>query len=220
MDSTEYDGDLPDPDAEVDQSALQKPPIVNIVGVQVALGPLRRELLPDYTRWRNDFAVARTLEYIPGPFTTEEREVWFAQASLDTATIRFTVYERATWRAIGITSLNAIDFRHGTAGFGLVIGEADARGKGCGTEATRLMLDYAFTVLGLFNVMLHVYSYNEPALRAYLKAGFRELGRRSQSQVFAGQRWDEVYMECLASEFTSPGLGRVWVPDELPLVQP
>src|SRR3954464_9289614 len=95
MDSPEVNGDLSDPDSEADQSASQKPPIVNIVGVQVALGPLRRELLPDYTRWRNDFAVARTLDYIPGPFTTEERETWFTQASLDTATTRFTVYERA-----------------------------------------------------------------------------------------------------------------------------
>jgi hypothetical protein len=98
MNSTEVNGDLLDPDAEVDQSALQKPPIVNIVGVQVALGPLRRELLPDYTRWRNDFAVARTLEYMPGPFTDEEREAWFARASLDTTSIRFTIYDRATWR--------------------------------------------------------------------------------------------------------------------------
>src|SRR5918993_589726 len=215
MNSAENDRELPEAGMQSHPSAQQKPPIVNIVGVHVALGPLRRELVPDYTRWRNDFAVARTLEYIPGPFTAEEREGWFAQASLDTTTFRFTVYESAIWRAIGITSLNAIDFRHGTAGFGLMIGEADARGKGFGTETTRLMLDYAFTVLGLSNVMLHVYSYNQVALQAYKKAGFREFGRRSQSRVFAGQRWDEVYMECLASEFSNSVLGRTWVPDEL-----
>jgi RimJ/RimL family protein N-acetyltransferase len=195
-------------------SSVPQPPIVNIVGEQVALGPLRRELLADYTRWRNDFTLARSLEYVPGPVTAEAREAWFAEASLDTTSIRFTVYERTSWRAIGLTSLNGIDFRQGTASFGLVIGEADAQGKGYGTETTRLVLDYAFTVLGLFNVMLHVYSYNQAALRAYVKAGFREFGRRSQSRVLAGQRWDEVYMECLASEFTSPVLGRVWIPDE------
>ena len=220
MSSAENDRDPLEADVQPRPSAPEKPPVVNIVGVQVALGPLLRELLPDYTRWRNDFALARTLEYLPGPVTYEEREAWFAQASLDTTSIRFTIYERATWRAIGITSLNGIDFRQGTAGFGLVIGEPKARGRGYGTETTRLMLDYAFTVLGLFNVMLHVYSYNEAALRAYLKAGFREFGRRSQSRVLAGQRWDEVYMECLASEFTSPVLGRSWVPDELRPVQP
>jgi RimJ/RimL family protein N-acetyltransferase len=204
MNSFENDRDRPKAAVPSQPTATVQSPIVNIEGVQVALGPLRRELLPDYTRWRNDFALARTLDYVPGPSTGEEREAWFARASLDTTSIRFTIYERAAWRAIGLTSLNAIDYRQGTAGFGLMIGESDARGRGYGTETTRLMLDYAFTVLGLFNVMLHVYSYNQAALRAYLKAGFREFGRRSQSRVFAGQRWDEVYMECLASDYSSP----------------
>jgi RimJ/RimL family protein N-acetyltransferase len=190
-------------------------PIVNIVGVRVALGPLRRDLLPTYTRWRNDFSVARTLDYPPGPFTAEEREAWFNQAasSVNPAVVRFTLYESAIWQPIGLANLHDIDFQHGTAGFGLMIGEADARGRGLGTEATQLMLDYAFAALGLHNVMLRVYAYNPAGLRAYQKAGFREFGRRSASRVFAGRRWDEVYMECLASEFVSPVLDRVLAPD-------
>jgi diamine N-acetyltransferase len=187
--------------------------IVNFVGDRVALGPLRRDLLPTYTRWRNDFTVARTLNYLPGPFTAEEREAWFARASSDSSTVRFTIYERAIWRPIGIANLHDVDSRHGTAELGLMIGESDARGRGLGTEASCLMLDYAFTALGLHNVMLRVYAYNPAGLRAYQKAGFREFGRRSASRVFAGRRWDEVYMECLASEFVSPVLDRVLASD-------
>ncbi len=33
-------------------------------------------------------------------------------------------------------------------------------GRGYGTETTRLMLDYAFTALGLHNVMLTVFVFN------------------------------------------------------------
>ncbi len=191
-------------------------PIVNIVGDRVALGPLRCDLLPTYTRWRNDFTVARTLNYPPGPFTAEEREAWYARAASnsDPTTVRFTIYERAAWRPIGIANLHDVDARHGTAELGLMIGESDARGRGLGTEATRLLLDYAFTALGLHNVMLRVYAYNLAGLRAYQKAGFREFGRRTESRAFAGRRWAEVYMECLASEFVSPVLGRVLTPDE------
>ncbi len=189
-------------------------PIANIVGSRVALGPLRRDVLPAYTRWLNDFAVVRTLDRVPGPATAEDQAAWFTRVSTDTAVVRFTVYERASWRPIGITNLHGIEFRHGTAEFGLMIGETGARGQGFGTEATRLMLDYAFNALGLHNVMLRVYAYNLAGLRAYQKAGFREFGRRRERQVFAGRRWDEVHMECLASEFTSPVLGRVFVPDE------
>ena len=175
-------------------------PIISILGEQVALGPLRRDLIPTYTRWRNDPLVARTMNYTGGPVTLEERTAWYERVSRDTASVRFTIYERQTWRAIGITNLHNIDLHHGTAEFGLMIGEADARGRGLGTESTRLMLAYAFTSIGLHNVMLRVYEYNHAGIRAYQKAGFREFGRRQQSRWFAGQRWDEVSMHCLASD--------------------
>ena len=85
---------------------------------------------------------------------------------------------------------------------GVGIGEHDCWGKGYGTEATRLILDYAFTVLGLHNVMLRVFSYNERAIRSYRKVGFKEMGRRRQAQRIGGQTYDVVYMDCLATDFT------------------
>lgn len=54
---------------------------------------------------------------------------------------------------------------------------ADARGKGFGTETTSLMLDYAFTVLGLHSVGLAVAEFNAAGIRAYQKAEFQECGR-------------------------------------------
>ncbi len=188
-------------------------PLINIVGERVALGPLRRDLLPFYLRWRNDFSVARTLDYDPGPETLEARMAWYERVSTDQETVRFTVYERVTWRPIGLANLHDLDHRQGTAELGLVIGEQEARGRGYGTDVTRLMLDFAFTALGLHSVMLRVYAYNLAGQRAYEKAGFREFGRRRESRVFAGRRWDEVYMECLVSDFASPVLDRVFVPD-------
>jgi diamine N-acetyltransferase len=75
------------------------------------------------------------------------------------------------------------------------------------------MLDYAFTVLGLHSIMLTVYAFNLAGRRAYEKAGFREVGRRRQSHWMAGQYWDEIIMDCLATEFTSAVSGRVFGPD-------
>jgi RimJ/RimL family protein N-acetyltransferase len=71
------------------------------------------------------------------------------------------------------------------------------------------MLDYAFTALGLHNVMLAVYAYNPAAIRAYVKAGFREFGRRRESVWMGGRLWDTIYMECLASDFVRPVLARI-----------
>ena len=196
----------PAPTAEV--------PLVNIVGDLVALGPLRRDLLPVYQRWINDFATTRTLGIPSGPMTWEAEEAWFNRASTSDRDVPFTIYERASWRPIGNTALHGVDYRNRIAEFGILIGEADARGKGYGTETLRLMLDYAFTALGLNNVMLRVFEYNLAAQRAYQKAGMREFGRRRQAQMMGGKLWDVIYMDCVASELTSPVLGRVFVPDQ------
>jgi RimJ/RimL family protein N-acetyltransferase len=187
-------------------------PVLNIVGDLVALGPLRRELLPVYVRWRNDFYVQRTFGNIPWPVALESRTSWFESAATG-SDAWFTIYERATLRVIGTTDLFEIDHRNRCCRFGMQIGEADARGKGYGTEVARLMLDFAFTALGLHSVMLDVSEYNLAGRRAYAKAGFREVGRRRQADLLNGKLYDLIMMDCLATEFESPLLGDIFVPD-------
>lgn len=46
-------------------------PILNVRGELVALGPLREDLLPEYTRWINDFETLRTLGAPPIPRSEE-----------------------------------------------------------------------------------------------------------------------------------------------------
>lgn len=98
--------------------------------------------------------------------------------------------------------------RDRTAEFGIFIGDTDEQGQGYGSEATKLMLDYAFTGLGLQNVMLRVWEYNVAGLRVYRKAGFREFGRRTRAHMMNANWWDYIYMQALADGFHSPVLKR------------
>lgn len=98
---------------------------------------------------------------------------------------------------------------HRRAELGIGIGEAECRDKGYGTEATRLILDYGFTALGLHTIMLWVLATNERAIRAYKRAGFREAGRWHESWRIGGKAHDILFMECLATEFQSPVLHRL-----------
>ncbi len=189
-------------------------PIWNLVGDLVALGPLRRDLLPLYQRWVNDFVTTRSLSVTPLPVTEEAELAWYESVAADPVNPGFTVYERDSGRPVGNTALHNVDFRHGTAEWGVLIGEPDMRGKGFGTETGRLMLDYAFTALGLSNVMLTVFENNLAGRRAYEKAGFREFGRRRQARMMGTRRWDVIYMDCLSSEFTGSVLPRVFAGDE------
>lgn len=190
--------------------------ILSIVGEKVALGPIRRDLIPLYQRWINDFAVLRTL-HIPRPSTFEEIQASY-EAEVAAERLRkvvyFTIYDKATLRPIGRTDLGDINYRDRSASFGIEIGEAEYRGRGYGTEAIRLMLDYAFTGLGLHNIMLETWEYNLAGQGAYKKAGFREIGRRHQAKFMNGKLWDIVYMECLSTDFQSPVLHNILVPDQ------
>lgn len=181
-------------------------PVINMRGEKVGLGPATRAMIPLVSKWENDFGVCVWSGDSFEPRTREQAEAdfdrhfkggphdWFG----------FVIYELATMRLIGVCDIRRIDYVRGTAEMGIEIGEPDCWGKGYGTEAVILMLDYAFNGLHLHNMMLDTSSFNERAIRAYLKAGFREIGRRREAKRIAGRYYDEVFMDCLATEFESP----------------
>jgi RimJ/RimL family protein N-acetyltransferase len=190
-------------------------PIINIQGDRVSLGPISRELIPLYLRWVNDFATTRTLAIQNRPMTLAEEIAWFDKVSTGGNYV-FTIYERSSDWPIGNCDLFAVDYRNRRGEVGIMIGEPGARGKGYGTEAMRLLLDFAFTALGLNSVMLQYYEFNHAARRCYEKAGFRESGRWRESLWSGGRFWDQVFMDVLSSEFESPVLRSMLEPDQRP----
>lgn len=190
-----------------------EPPVINIRGEKVALGPARRDQVAIYHRWTNDFNTLRLAGFIPKPRTLEQEIAAFERED-GPEQVWFLMYEVSSWRPIGFAGLKDIDLHNRTAEFGISIWESTARGKGYGTETARLVLDYAFTARGLHSIFLITSEYNIAGQRAYAKAGFREFGRRRQCDMMGGRMWDLVYMDCLASEFTSPVLGRIFLPTE------
>ena len=178
-----------------------KDPILNIVGERVALGPYCRDLVPTYQRWMNDFEVVRNLAASLRPMTLDGEEAWYQSAATDARQVLFTIYLRESLRPIGTAGLHDISLANRTAEFGIMIGEKDCWGRGCGTETTRMMLDYGFTAMNLHSIYLTVHSYNERGLRAYRRAGFQEVGRRREAVWASGRAYDLIYMDCLAREF-------------------
>lgn len=186
----------------------------SITGDRVALGPIEQDALPLVYRWFNDFELLRTAGIGDGPWSMERVKAWCQRFGGGPDESWFMIYELDTGQPIGFAGLRDIDERHGTAEYAISIGDSAQRGKGYGTEATRLMLDYAFIARGLHSVLLDVAAYNPGGIRAYEKAGFREIGRRHEADLMDGKRWDIVYMQALASEFESPVLAQIFVPDQ------
>jgi diamine N-acetyltransferase len=182
-----------------------------VSGQRVGLGPLRRDLIPTYARWQTDPEVLRGVGHSGQVPRVETTEAWYEHATRPESTdVHFTVYDLDDLAPVGTAVLVRVDQHAGTAEFGITIGER--RNQGLGTEATRLVLDWAFTVMGLHNVLLVTFAWNLPAIRAYTEAGFREIGRRRGAVVTLGRRYDQVLMDAVAEEFTDSVLAAQVLP--------
>ncbi len=181
-------------------------PVLNIIGEKVALGPMTGAMVPMLFRWLNDFSVTVMSGDVIGPISRETVEARYDRHSKDERDSKreFAIFERASMQLIGFTHLRDIDKTMQIAELGITIGEKDYWGRGYGTETVILLLDYGFTVLGLHNVLLSTYGYNERAVRAYTRAGFRVIGRRREAARLGNQLYDVIYMDCLSSEFRNP----------------
>ena len=63
------------------------------------------------------------------------------------------------------------------------------------------MLAHAFERIGLHRVGLSVFAFNERAIHAYEKAGFRVEGRLRDAIMRDGRFWDEIQMGVLRDEW-------------------
>jgi diamine N-acetyltransferase len=188
-------------------------PILMIRGEKVGLGPIRADLAATYQRWVNELRSTRTLALPSMPMTLEAEQSWLESVARTLSAI-FTIYVLETMQPVGNTELHDISYEDGTCGFGILIGEPDAWGKGYGTETTQQMLAYAFDVLGLHNVMLEVYEDNPRAIRAYQRAGFQRIGARRGAKRIGRKHCDIILMDAVASDFPPSHLHDIMHPNQ------
>jgi RimJ/RimL family protein N-acetyltransferase len=102
---------------------------------------------------------------------------------------------------VGWGGLDGIRWRDRVASLALAL--APARwGQRLGGDALQLLLTYAFGELGLHRVQLTVFADNEPAIRLYRRAGFRQEGVYREFLLREGRRIDMLLMGLLAHEWT------------------
>jgi len=146
------------------------------------------------TRWVNDAEVNKYLNVGRIPLT-EEAEVSFVEnAYKSNDRMVLGIWHKADNKLIGNTGFHNIDQLDQTASFGIMIGETAYWNQGVGTEALKLMLNYAFTVRNLRNVTLSVLGENPRAIRCYEKNGFASVGIYKQHRFKAGKWQDEHLM--------------------------
>lgn len=102
---------------------------------------------------------------------------------------------------IGFVVLFNLKWPAGAADMAIGIGDPAYRGKGYGSDALRLILNYAFNEVGLYRVGLTVMEYNSAAIKSYERAGFVREGAKRKVVLRDGKRYDLVYYGILRDEW-------------------
>lgn len=175
-------------------------------GDRAGIGPIRSDLVEDYWRWEQRVpTIVGYNRQTPQQIATTREIYTSAYESSSDRQIKFTVYAMDGHEPLPVgTATLLLDLGLDVAEYTVAIGAPEARGKGVGTEATLLVLDYAFHVTGLECVHLTVLEPNTGAITAYERAGFRRQGVRRNSNKWLGRRVNEIHMDAVPTEFPGP----------------
>lgn len=158
----------------------------------IYLRPMTGEDTDRIVAWRNSEAVRKNFIY-QELFTREGHEEWVRSMVNTGRVVQMIICLEQDDSPVGSVYIRDIEPLHRKAEYGIFIGEAQARGRGIGTAAAKLMLKYCFEELKLHRVFLRVYADNVQAVRSYEKAGFaREAYLRDD--VFVDGRFRDIVL--------------------------
>ena len=207
MPSRTVRGTVPFVDADFSSNAdfRTKP---TLEGELVTLRPIRAEdadvidgiIREDSEIGRLTGSVSSSAEQPEGMPLEKLRQIYGGWAQADDRIV-LAVINRASGDLVGEVVLAGWDEGNRSCWFRTLIGAA-GRGRGLGTEATRLIVDHGFRVLGLHRITLEVYDFNPRARHVYEKVGFVHEGTGREALLFDGEWVDVHYMAVIASDWT------------------
>lgn len=160
-------------------------------GEQVRLTALTADDLPIIAGWQQDAEFLRLFDARPAyPQTESALAEWLNERRKASDAFLFAIRRREGDELLGYVELEGILWSHQCGWLSIAIGERAAWGQGYGTEATRLLLEFAFRELNLYRVQLTVFSYNERAIALYEKLGFQREGTFREFLNRDGERHD------------------------------
>jgi RimJ/RimL family protein N-acetyltransferase len=166
-------------------------------GDAVALTELRDEDSEILFGWINDPDIV-CFNAPFAPVHAPNHAIWFDSVTKSADRIVFAIRRIESPEIVGMLQLINLHPIHRSAELVIRIGSERDRGRGLGTEAVRLAVDFASRHRNLQRVWLRVFGVNGRAIRAYEKAGLTIEGRLRRSCFIDGAWVDEIIMARLA----------------------
>ncbi len=172
-----------------------------LAGENVTLRGLRRTDMELYRRWLENPEATHFMESGWRPVADAEIEEIYKAATEPNDTVVFVIVDKASNTPVGVCGLYLIQWICRRSDFRILIGEDAFRGKGLGSEATRLTVAYGFDKLNLETIYLGVNADNKGAIASYEKAGFVREGIRRRLIYRNGRYYDVLMMSILRDEY-------------------
>ena len=139
----------------------------------VYLVPFTRKHLRKTFCWIKDETLRERFKFSKD-VTWEAHLNWFKGLATDNRVELFAVHSGGSGQYVGNCGLKHIDMNKRYCEMWIYLGENDCYGKGYGTAAVALLLQYVFDELKMEAVGLYVTGDNHAARRIYEKNGFSE----------------------------------------------
>jgi RimJ/RimL family protein N-acetyltransferase len=176
-----------------------------MIGKKCYLSPISLDDASQYAEWLNSEEVFKYLLTGTNIISFESEKEVLLRLSKEHV---YGIVDIESEILIGNVGLININHIHKTSEVGIFIGNKEYWGKGYGTEALQLLIDYSFRILGLENIMLRVFDYNVRARKSYEKVGFKKIGERRRSHYYDNERHDEIYMDIVRDDFYKEDEGK------------
>lgn len=173
-----------------------------VIGERTVLLPFDEKYCETVRMWINQPDV-RAGTGTRGPVSDVEHGRWYQDLMADPARCAFVIGSGTDQDAtpVGLTGLSNINLHSRSAEYWIYIGDRSSRRKGLASDATSLILQFAFNSLALHRVYLQVMQNNLPALNLYRKFGFIEEGVAREHLFVSGGFMNMVSFSILENEF-------------------
>jgi RimJ/RimL family protein N-acetyltransferase len=148
----------------------------------------------NYLKWINDYPIMKFTMSRFKSYNVEDLKTYIIHANENNEFLFGIFYEN---KHIGNVRISKIVYPNKTCEVGLIIGEKKLWGKGLATRVIELIAEFIFNYLDLFKIKVEIIDINEGSYKAFLKNGFKIVGRMEKEFFIEGCRYDTIWMEKL-----------------------
>ena len=142
------------------------------------------------------------------PISREAEADWYDRNSKQRPDEFVLAIETKEGQYLGNIGANHIDWINRVATTGTFIFQKDCLGKGYGTEAKMLLLNYLFKTLNLRKICSKAKSFNKRSVNYSLKCGYKIEGVKKKQFFHNGKYHDEIMLAVFSHDW--PAIWKKW----------